>query len=189
MANIDAPSGFRVVQAFGSSATNAKVNMYFIPATDSTATFVGDLVKLTGAGDTTGIPVVTSVTAAADVVVGIVVGFVADPNRLDLKHRLASTDRYVFVCDAPEVMLEAQDSGTTAAADVGQNVQVSVATAGNGVTGVSGMQLDGATKATTATHLFQIVKVVQRPNVELGSKGKFHVIFNRHARYPVATGV
>lgn len=189
MANINAPSGFRVVQVGAGSAHRGSVNLYYIPSTDSTATFVGDLVKLTGAGDATGNPVVTSATAVGDDVVGVVVGFVADPTRLDLKHRLASTERYAFVADAAEVILEAQDSGTTAAGDVGQNIQPSFGTAGSALTGVSGMQLDGTTKATTNTHMFKIVKVVQRPNVELGANGKFHVRFNRHHNYPVATGV
>lgn len=189
MANTNAPSGFRVVQVGAGSGHQAGVNLYYIPATDATATFVGDLVSLTGAGDATGVPAVIAATAAGDDIVGVVVGFMADPTRLDLKHRLASTARYAFVADAAEVILEAQDSGTTAAADVGQTIQPSFGTAGSGVTGVSGMQLDGTTKNTTNTHMFKIIRVVQRPNVELGANGKFHVRFNRHHNYPVATGV
>jgi hypothetical protein len=106
-----------------------------------------------------------------------------------LKHRLASTDRYVFVADSPDLVLEVQDSGTTAAGDVGQNAQVSVATAGSATTGVSGMQIDGATKATTNTHLFKILRVIQRPDVELGANGKFQVAFNRHQFMPATLGV
>lgn len=189
MANKNAPNGFRAVKHLNGSPYNGQVNQYFVAASDNAAIFVGDLVKLAATEDGNGVQGVTVCTAAADLPVGVVVGFRPDPTNLTLKYRPASTARYILVVDAPDVVFEAQDSGTTASADVGLNVQPSFATAGNTATGVSGQQLDGATKATTAGHMFKISRIVQRPDVELGANGRFEVMFNRHQLAFATAGV
>lgn len=184
MPNINAPNGFRAVKHITGAPYNGQVNAYAGLASDNTATFIGDIVKLTGTGGAgtgmDGIPSATSITAVTDMPVGVVVGFQYDPNNLSLRYRLASTNRTMYVVDSPDVIFEAQDSGTTAVTDVGLNIQPTFATAGSTTTGQSGMQLDGTTKATTSTHMFQIQRVVQRPNVELGANGRFEVRWNRH---------
>ena len=48
MANSDAPSGFKPVKHLNGNPWNGKVNVYYIPATDGTATFIGDAVKSAG---------------------------------------------------------------------------------------------------------------------------------------------
>ena len=188
MANKNSPFGLRAVKHLNGSPYNGQFNMYNIPATDATATYVGDIVKVVAGDDGNGIKNVTAITAVGDSPIGVVVGFKYDPTNLMLKHRPASTQRYAYVADATDIVFESQDSGTTATGDVGKNIQPSIA-AGSATTGVSGQQLDGTTKATTSTHMFKLVRIVQRPDAELGTNGKFEVIFNRHQNFPASTGV
>ena len=54
MANIDSPFGLKPVKYLGGSPWNGKANVYYIPASDGTAVFVGDAVKSAGSADATG---------------------------------------------------------------------------------------------------------------------------------------
>ena len=180
MPNKNAPAGFKVVGDFAGAVTE-QTRQYFIPATDATATFVGDIVKLTGESNADGVPIVTTVTAVSDVPVGVVVGFLADPDNLKLRHRPASTARYALIVDNPQVVMEVQATGATGTGAPGSNVQISLAVAGSAVTGQSGEQVDSATIATTATHGFKIVGFPQRVDNDIASNNaKVLVQFNRH---------
>jgi hypothetical protein len=153
----------------------------YIPSSDSTAVFIGDLVKVNGASgaagtviqgeDLEGVPQVIR-AAIADwdnvpidgtpgdattigAVFGVVVGFKPDPSNLMLKHRAASTDRIVYVLPIDQdIVWEIQEDADTtplAAADIGLNVAMIQTQAGNATTGLSGMELDSSSKATTNT--------------------------------------
>lgn len=183
MANLDRVNGFRPVKHRNGSPYNGQVTQYFIPSSDSTAVFVGDLVKLAGGASTDGYSTVAQ-AAATNAVIGCVVGFRADPTNLDTpQYRAASTNRYVLVADSPDLIFEVQcdDVGSTlAAADVGLNADFTVA-AGSTSTGASGMELDTSTKATTATLPLKIHSVVDRVDNELGSANqKVLVTINNH---------
>lgn len=192
MANVSRPNGFRAVGQLHGAPYNGAVHWYHQPATDATPTFIGDIVKLTGAGSSDarslGIPEVTTITAVGDVPVGVVVGIEPDPNNLGQRSRLASTDRYLLVADDPDAFFEVQDSGTTAAGDVGQNASPLIA-AGSAVTGISAFQLDGTTKNTTNTLMLKIDQMVQRADNEANTNGKFIVKFNRHQYANQTAGV
>ena len=161
------------------AAYNGQANVYFVPSTDSTVIMVGDAVKLAGdARAATGAPTVTR-AGATDVPVGIVVGIlftgVGDLTNMppvnDLNtpvYRRASTDRYLLVCDDPNVVYEVQYAGTSVAAatitaNVGLNGQFTT-TAGSTTSGASGMQLDSSGLATTATLPIKIVGFPNRPD-------------------------
>lgn len=160
---------------------------YFIPSGNATATFIGDLVKLDTTGDTAaagglakGIRSVVQ-AAAGDAAVGVIVGFKIDPTNLNTpQYRAASAGRYVLVADDPEMLFEIQASGSTAVADVGLNANVTVA-AGSTATGNSGMQLDTASQATTATLQLKIVEFSQRQdNDPTSANAKIVVQINNH---------
>jgi hypothetical protein len=201
MANVDRVNGFRPVKSGTGAPWNGQVNLYFIPASDGTAVFVGDLVKLHGSASTDGYPTVIQ-SAANDVSVGVVVGFLPDnvtpggvdngrtPNLDTPNHRTASTDRYVLVADDPGLIMEGQEDGVggaLAVTNIGQNVQVVVA-AGSTVTGTSGMEVDSSTAATTSTHELRLVGFVNRPDNEIGSaNAKVLVAFNKHQYGSVGT--
>ena len=179
MASVSRINGFRPVKTVTGAAYNGQSNVYFVPASDSSVIMVGDAVKLAGdARAATGAPTVTR-CGATDNAVGIVVGVlftgVGDltnvPPVNDLNtpiYRRASTDRYLLVCDDPNVIYEVQYAGTsvsaaTITANVGLNGQFTT-TAGNTATGASGMQLDSSGLATTATLPLKVMGFPNRPD-------------------------
>lgn len=195
MSSVSRINGFRPVKQITGSPWNGQANVYFVPSSDSSVIMVGDAVKLLGdARAATGVPTVTRVSGATDVPVGIVVGIlftgVGDltnvPPVNDLNtpvYRRASTDRYLLVCDDPNVIYEVQYAGTSVAAatitaNVGLNGQFTT-TAGNTSTGASGMQLDSAGLATTATLPLKIVGFPNRPdNIPGDTYFSYHVMLN-----------
>lgn len=178
MSNPNRPSGFRPVRHTNGSAWNGQCEVFAVAAADATAIGVGDLVKLV-AGSDTGAPPTSSVTpvvvpgygtvtriaAGGDVPAGVVIGFVPNWSNLNLpsQYHAASTGlRYAMVCIDPTVIYEAQYNGTFAAAStVGKNASPTV-TATSATTGISGMQIDSATVATTATLTLKILQVAPR---------------------------
>ena len=179
MASVSRANGFRPVKTVLGAPSSGQANVYFVPSSDSTVIMVGDAVKLAGdARAATGAPTVTR-CGATDVPVGIVVGIlftgVGDLTNMppvnDLNtpvYRRASTDRYLLVCDDPNIVYEVQYAGTsvsaaTITANVGLNGQFTT-TAGSTTSGASGMQLDSSGLATTATLPLKIVGFANRPD-------------------------
>lgn len=179
MASVSRIAGFRPVKSITGAPYNGAANVYFVPSSDSTVIMVGDAVKLAGdARAATGVPTVTragATDAAVGVVVGILFSGVGDASNIppvnDLNtpvYRRASTDRYLLVADDPHLVYEVQYAGTSVAAatitaNVGLNGQFTT-TAGSTVSGSSGMQLDSAGLATTATLPLKVVGFPNRPD-------------------------
>lgn len=190
MANTDRVNGLKPVKYLNGAAWNGQANEYFIPSSDSTAVFVGDLVKLAGSASTDGVPTVAQ-CAAGDASIGVVVGFRVDPTNLNTPiYRAASTNRYVLVADDPKTVFEIQEDGVggaLAVTNVGQNADVVVA-AGSTTTGASGMELDSSTAATTATLVLKILGFSRREDNTIGSaNAKVLVVINNH-QYGSHTG-
>lgn len=120
-----------------------------IPASDGTATFVGDAVKLSGAEDTTDNASTVIQAAAGDVIYGVIVGFIPDFSNLYSKYRAASTKRRCLVVKAmPHVEFEIQADGAMTAGDSGLYADLVVGS-GSTTTGRSAMELDISTKGAT----------------------------------------
>lgn len=194
MASVSRINGFRPVKHLNGSPYNGQANLYFVPSSNSDVIMVGDLVKLAGDGRSpTGVPTVArhaggASEAALGVVVGILFEGVGDVQNMppvnDLNtpvYRRASTDRYLLVADAADIVLEAQTSGATlATADFGQNCQVAV-TAGSTTSGASGMTIDLGNKGSTATLPLKIIGMPSRPDNNIGdSFTNAYVIINNH---------
>lgn len=192
MANADAPFGFRPINLDGSSWSGGTVRAV-IPDSDSTATFVGDAVKLLGAGSGEAYPAVIQ-CAAGDPVFGVIVAFEADPTALEDQYRKASTKRYCQVVLADKCFFEVQsDDDTTAlaVADVGLNANFIVGS-GSTVTGLSGMELNSDGAATTSTLDLQIMALVDRADNDISNTGtnkNVIVKFNDPQTKPLRTGV
>jgi len=140
----DSPFGFRPL-------TNATglVRMCVIPASDGTATFIGDAVKLHGSEDTTDNATTVIQAAAGNVIHGVIVGFEPDFTNLSNKHRLASTRRLCYIMPAlADIEFECQADGAMTAGDSGLYADIVVA-AGSTTTGRSAMELAISTKSTT----------------------------------------
>jgi len=205
MANISKINGFKPVKHVNGSPYNGQSNIYYVPASDSTALFVGDPVKLAADANDQGIQQVTKATAGA-AVLGVVVGVIntkLDPVggnmtggsiALDTpQYRVASTGTYVLVADSPDVVYEVEAAtGSNAAyafavADVGQNADLTTV-AGSTTTGTSAAALNMATKGSTATLQWKIIGVVQRPDNEItGNYTKVLVKIN-NAQLSAGTG-
>lgn len=191
MANIDAPRGFRPVKYKGGRPYNGATNKYYIPSTDATNIFIGDPVRLAGTGDTAGnyptIALSTGSTATTGKSIGVVQGFdpvtgVTTPN-LNVIYRAASTAMYAFVADDPDLVFEVQEDSVgnnLAATEIGNNVNFTTATAGSTTTGLSGVELDSSSKATTALQC-RILGLADRPGNDLGTNAKWLVSFNVQA--------
>ena len=176
MANVDGAYGF----ALHEDRSHSGLVTCIIPASDGTATFIGDAVKLADldAARIDGGPYVQAViqAAATNPIFGIVMGFqkhlVATGMDLSTRHRPASTAMYVLVKPAHPLdvyrMQADDDTETLTAASIGCNADIIVGS-GNAVTGMSAMEIDSSTAAATAGLQVRIVGVVDRPDNVLGS--------------------
>lgn len=205
MANTSRISGFRPVKSAMGGSHQGQGNVYAVLASDATALFVGDPVKLDGAGHTNGVASVTKATQGA-AVLGVVVGIL--PTKMDPVsgaitagsialdtpvYRPASTFQYVLVNDDPAQVYEVEAvtgsnaSYSFAVADIGLNADLSTV-AGSTTSGTSAAALDMATKATTATLQFKVLGAVQRvDNEPTGASTKVLVKIN-NATFGNGTG-
>lgn len=198
MANVDTPFGLRPVRYMSGAPYNGAVNAYSTAAGDATAIYVGDPVIISGTAQTINGVIYQDVDQAAtgDKIVGVVVA--VDPvlgsganGRDSTVYRAASTQRIVYVADDPGLLFEIQEvSGGTAltANDIGLNANFVVA-AGSTVTGLSGVELDNSTEATTNTLDLQIVGFQNRTGNEIGENAKWLVRINRHQRANQVAGI
>jgi hypothetical protein len=150
MANTIRTNGFRPVKHLSGAPYNGQANKYVVLAADSTALFVGDIVTLDGTADETGVASIKQ-AAGTSIPIGVVVGFEPLATNLELPYRVASTKRYVYVADSPDLVMEAQEDADTTEleiTDIGMNV-IPIVGSGNTTTGQSGMEIDSTSKATT----------------------------------------
>ena len=136
MANANTPRGLSPVKTITGGPFNEQGRLYAI-ANDASNTYaIGDVVKVAGGSDTTGIPYVTK-AATTDTPVGVVVGVrVSDPGVSLVGTTLAlntiylplnSGTRYVYVVDDPNVIFEVQGDATgVAAADIFKNAGLTI---------------------------------------------------------------
>lgn len=205
MANISKIRGFTPVKHTNGSPYNGQANIYFVPASDGTALFVGDPVKLLADANAQGVQQVTKATAGA-AVLGVVVGIIntkLDPIAGGMTggsisidtpvYRPALTGQYVLVCDSPDVVYEVEAStGANAAysfavADVGLNADLTTV-AGSTTTGTSGASLNMAGAANTATLQWKILGVVQRPDNEITGQYTKVLVKINNAQMGAGTG-
>lgn len=184
MANTSRIMGFRPVRLKNGSPYMGAVNVYHIPASDGTAVYVGDVVKLAGSSTTDGTKPTVTLAAAGDSVVGVVVGFAVNRDNLNIggQYRAASTARDVLVCDNPEVLFEVEISnGTPVNTDIGLNFNHAVGTPDT-ATARSGAYADWGTEATTSTLTFTSFALVPREDNEVGASAKLLCYINKHQR-------
>jgi hypothetical protein len=104
-------------------------------------------------------------------------------------YRAASTAAYVLVRTDPSEMFVIQDTaGTIAAADIGLNAAMTLA-AGNAYSKRSGVVLDAATKATTATLPLKIMGLAPIPGNDFGAYAKVMVKINASTETAATAGV
>lgn len=136
---------------------------------NTTAMYINDPVKSTGATSTQGFPVVT-VAAAGDTLRGVCVGLVKTSSSDVLGNGYiyknykpsGTTDMRVLVCSDPDAEYEVMVNGTLSADSVGSNADMATYAAGSTVTGISGCSLD--TSVGSGSAQFRILRVGQTVN-------------------------
>ena len=182
MANNDAPFGMSSSTRTGSSYVGG-LNLYSIPASDSTIMAVGDPVISAGSADADGIATIARATAGT-AVRGYIAGFVFDNRDQENlpSFRPASVAAQALVVDDPGsriLIQEDSDGGALTAADVGLNVNFIVANA-NSVTGKSQVEIDSSTANTTATLPLKLLGLYQIEGNEFGANAIWVCSFNTH---------
>lgn len=184
MANADASRGLQPVNTGGAGTFSGKVTKYHVASTDSTAIYVGGLVKLSGTGDANGVPGVTGNVSTGDAVVGVMVG--AIPNTRDSAvYREASVDRYILVADDPNQVFEIQDDsvgGDLAVTNIGNTADLTGFTGGSTTTGLSSMEIDSSTATASGdgTEDVLILGLAQREDNSIGTNANWLVRLNNH---------
>lgn len=189
MANVDRPNGFKPVGTLSGSPWQGSVRQYSLDATHA-ALAVGDLVEMTADG----YPDIF--TAGGTQLLGVVVacyphtavdklGKQGDSfmstGSIDLdipnKNQVAlNTVGVIAVATAPDIIMEAQEDGDTdplELADVGQNVEI-IGGGPAATTGISGMEIDSSSHATTNTLPLRLLGLAQRPDNEYITGGQAH---------------
>lgn len=200
MANPDTPNGLRPIRYLDGSPYNGAHNLYYVISTYGTAIFIGDVVTHNGTAglagvkvngvDVEGMPEVV-LYAVGDNAMGVVVGVYPNPDALGTNHKPASTAAILMVADDPNLIFEIQEDGVGAqfgAVDVGRNVDILAAIAGNATTGQSIQELDSSVTSVTSTAGFRLMRLVPRPNNAIGTNARWEVKFVEHMSLS-ATGI
>lgn len=190
----DNPHGLTPVKHRLGAPLNAVVNPYYVPASYETAMFIGDPVVISGTANTATVaqgaedfvagtlPAVT-VAAAAGVVSGVMVGKRNVVTDLIKKHNPADTEAVIMVCDDPNVVFKVQEDsagGALAATSVGLNAEIVLTHAGDTTTGISGVELDSSTAATTAGLALKVLRLSANHGNVIGTNADWDVLINDH---------
>lgn len=206
--NPNKPAGLAAVKHQIGHAMTGQINMYTVLAADTNPYFPGDLVALTGSGDTRGIPGITLATAG-NTAVGVVAsiginpdgGPYINPNNLALTSRPTGAqpiNYYLGILDDPYLIFEIQEGGAgtnLTQANIGQNANILYAAPAAGVA-VSGTTLNNVGTANTATLNLKILGLVRRADNAFttspatgGGAQKWWVTINNHSYKAGVAGI
>lgn len=198
MANVNTPRGLSPVGTITGAAYNEQGRLYAI-ANDGTNTYaIGDVVKVAGGSDTSGVPYATK-AATTDTPVGVIVGIrVSDPSNSLVGTTLAlntiylplnSGLRYVYVVDDPSVIFQVESDATgVSAANVFSNTgltitanQTSLAqSAPLSSTVVAGASIKAIGTSGSLALPLQIIGLEQIENNAAGAYANVLVKWNKH---------
>lgn len=205
MPNSNSPFGLRPVRHLLGLPLNGAVVPMYVPSGYATALFIGDPVIKIAAGSNTAalsapgvgsfdigtLPQINkSAAGATNRITGVIVAFAADPTNLGLVYRPASTDRIAFVNVDPFTVYEIQADGAIPAADIGLNANLIFTQSGSTITGLSGVELNSATQAVTATFQLNILRAINRvDNDTTITRAKVEVRLNLSTETGIADGL
>jgi len=193
MANVNRPFGLRPVKTYSGGSWNDQGNLYHIPSTDTSAYYIGDVVKSSAASDANGVPDVAK-ALGTDILRGVVVGILASvPYGISLQGAtldLANTfipatktrDYYVLVADDPHTIFEVQGDATATnqvAASVNKNCSLTIATP-TAPGQWSATVVSSSTIATTNTLNIRLMGLVQKSDNAFGAYARWLCKINLH---------
>ena len=181
MANTLRQLGLRPSRYLNDAPYNGQQQLYAFSASNASACYKGDLVTFDATYRTTALtdalpatPMVAPVVAALTTTAfrGVVAGFVPQPEfnqtataSLGAMYRVASTARYVWIVDDPQVVYEAQEiasnSYTSATANATNKVADISYAAGNAA-GISGIGIDGSLVVTNAVKPLRVLRYTKK---------------------------
>ena len=166
MAAVDAHTGFQPYESV------IQAHLYSVITANATAFFIGDLVKHSGIALATPhkgtlLQVVQHAAGADGVGLGAVIGCFDHTMKPLLYIPTSTTGNgtiagYVMVADHPDQIYIAHENGGTGslvAGDIGLNADAIATHAGSSNTGLSGMEIDSNSSASTATLALKILNV------------------------------
>lgn len=185
MANSDIANGFTVVGMIdGSDYHGKETRVCFLAAETSAACFIGDAIKLTGTGSADGTSPAVAQAAAGDTIYGFLTGlepdFSDEGTLSNANYRVNSTLRYgtAIIADGAICSIQEDSVGENiAATEIGMNISVIVGS-GSTTTGISGMELDSSTAATTNTLVFRIMSIDKTQGNAIGANCRWLVTPN-----------
>lgn len=202
MANTNRPNGFSPVKSL-TGQWDGQGNLYAI-ATDASNTYaIGDVVMSAASATSKGVPYVQKwggATTTSALPLGIIVGFATPPvgtslqgTSLTLEKQylgLSAGTQYVYVCDDPLVIFEAQfDSTAVAVTDLHKNAAVTITADQSATlsTAAPYSSLVLTSPAVTATLPVRLLGAVQREDNEVGAYVRVLCKWNYH-EYGVTAG-
>jgi len=158
-------AGFELIRNQSAGEFVGTTELYDIAAGHSTRLAIGDVVVITGTSNATTGRAGVDAAAQAAAITGVIESFAPDFDNEsfnDAGGLAASTGGTAQVIVDPNSLFEAEASATLDAVDVGLNAEavITAATQTGGLT-ISNMEIDSATKATTSTLHFRIVKLLE----------------------------
>lgn len=206
MANPNNPFGLRPVNSNSSGPVNWNLNRYWIPSTDGSAFYMGDIVKTSAGtgGDANGVQQVARITNGTDTPRGIIVGFDTPAQNtpsmqgtnLDLTQvsipATKSRDYYVLVCDDPNVIFEVRGDTTgtnQVVANMGKNASLTVTAPSTASFPISASVINSSTIATTSTLIIRLMGCAQITNNTVGASMIWRAKFNIHELGPSQTAI
>lgn len=195
MANVVAPFGLRIARTGNQAAFNGQLTTYWIPSTDGSAYYVGDIVKSLANADGNGVPGVIKITNGTDTPRGFIVGVLPtvlggnsmQGTNLDLTQvsipASKTRDYYVLLCDDPDVIFEVQGDSTgtnQVAANANKNANLTVAAPSTATFPLSATVINSSTIATTSTFIIRLMGLAQFPGNGFGANATWNARFNEH---------
>lgn len=198
MSNSNAPAGFQVVGSQGVGEYTGAWKRVAFASGDSTAAFLGSMVKYTGSqiqvlGEW--LPVVTLASPSDTKLAGAIQSF--DPQRAGswgTYNRVASAIVAGFLPADPFAYYQAQEDSVggniVQTTNTGNNVDFT-AESGSTVTGYSTMQIDSSTAANTDTLPLRLVSIVNRVDNDGSTTNRTWLVTVNQSAYPAGstTGV
>lgn len=163
MANTNKAFGLRPLGKLGSNVNSDGDTAYPIASNTATAIFEGDTVTLSGG-------YVVKATPGDANILGVFLGCkYTDPTTKKPTWKnyypgsIVASDIVATVVDDPNALFLVQASGVAAVTCIGKNADLVQTAAGNTTTGVSGLELDTSTLATTQALNVKVVGVSTVP--------------------------
>lgn len=199
MANVNKPFGFALSRS-QDGAYSGIVTTCHVTASNSSKLYIGDGVVLSTGSNSSNfmgfkagsLPIIGK-AAATGKVDGVIVGFIPNGDTYITGCLPAYTAAAVLVILNPMAKFNIQATGEATAAMVGKFANISVSTAGNDYTGISGMALDISSVATDDSLQLEIVGVADYLTNELGNYSVLEVKLNPkcgvQAKLTAGTGI